>query len=540
MIGNSSTAQQLNSSTAQRLDRSAMKWITILGAGFFLLLYLDAGFSQSPFSPLASVQARVAFSPKGGAEKLICETLSQATNRIDIAMFFISSEEIIKTLCVLSSERGIAIRFLTDSGMQSAGNRPHLERLDKAGIQIYVAPYKLHHKCAIVDEKMVLSGAANWSENADTSNHEDSIALAAPELAQKYTKRFGELIHTSKALNPLAALRPSASRGQRPFSAVAASSREQPIPVDSAAVYFTPHPSFQSDLLAAIHSAKKIDLAFYLLQEPGLIDALIARAKGGIPIRLFTDSVMLIGKSVIQLQQLWDAGIPIYVFHGGHHASMHLKTAIFDDRYLWTGSANWTPGAFSQNAEDTICLDSPALAKLYAQKLDSLVPLCRSFAEQALQLPSRSASPAISAAGTQPTNAAAFLPPTGPRDNFTIPNPIPWRPLSTRAAIKYLPDEEMLPSLLKLIKGAKQSIFIMMYSFPETASSPAGNSVIQALEAAAKRGVYVYFLLHNPPSTADRLAAEHSNRVEALRAKGIDARLALPDNALHAVNARNV
>jgi len=85
-----------------------------------------------------------------------------------------------------------------------------------------------------------------------------------------------------------------------------------------------------------------------------------------------------------------------------------------------------------------------------------------------------------------------------------------------------------------MIRGSRQSIFIGMYVFSEQKSAaPFAEELIRDLEAAAKRGVYVYLLLYTAPSTLDRLAEHHSNRAERLRRAGVDVRLALPNNILH-------
>ena len=90
------------------------------------------------------------------------------------------------------------------------------------------------------------------------------------------------------------------------------------------------------------------------------------------------------------------------------------------------------------------------------------------------------------------------------------------------------------PLLRKLIRGARQSIFIGMYVFSEQKrEAPFTEELIGDLEAAAKRGVYVYLLLYTAPSTVDRLPEQHSNRAERLRKAGINVRLALPGTPLH-------
>ena len=126
------------------------------------------------------------------------------------------------------------------------------------------------------------------------------------------------------------------------------------------------------------------------------------------------------------------------------------------------------------------------------------------------------------------------LPATGPRTNYTIFARVPFPGFDATGKVRYVPDEEYQPLLRKLVRGARQSIFIGMYVFSEQKSAaPYTEELIDDLKAAAQRGVYVFLLLYTAPSTVDRLAEQHSNRAEELRKAGIDVRLALPSTPLH-------
>jgi phosphatidylserine/phosphatidylglycerophosphate/cardiolipin synthase-like enzyme len=167
------------------------------------------------------------------------------------------------------------------------------------------------------------------------------------------------------------------------------------------------------------------------------------------------------------------------------------------------------------------------LAQLYSKNLRDIFLASRSFEEESLDL-SKPDEANIS------SEFDPALPMTGPRTNFTNLTRIPFPGFDVTGKVRYVPDEECQPLLRKLIRGARQSIFIGMYVFSEQKSeAPFTEDLIGDLEAATKRGVYVYLLLYTAPSTVDRLAEQHSNRAERLRKKGIDVRLALPSTPLH-------
>ena len=52
---------------------------------------------------------------------------------------------------------------------------------------------KLHHKVAIIDEKIVISGSFNWSPSAAYSNDETLVILHSAELARHFTREMERL-----------------------------------------------------------------------------------------------------------------------------------------------------------------------------------------------------------------------------------------------------------------------------------------------------------------------------------------------------------
>ena len=472
---------------------------------------------------------RATFSPGGGCIPLILAELEQATTRVDVAMFYFSSDVLVDALCRLSAERGIDVRVLTCSDMDHPATRPVLEKLRDHGIGVWVVSPtgsgKLHHKCAVVDGKVVLTGAANWSEAAELSNHEDVLAAYSPALAEKYLAHFDDM----QAIGvPLAGPPPTkvSARPDRKWPPPRRNSPGTEALAAQARAYFSPaRERILADLIPQLKQAKTGDVGMYLLTDAELRSTL-AEIASNAEVRVVVDAGVLAGKGIGNLQVLLDAGVKIAVFHG-ERTAMHLKSVVIDERYVWTGSANWTETALDCNNEDMLCLDSPALAQLYARNLREIFAASRSFETETLHL----AKPDEMAV---PSGFDASLPATESRTNFTDFVRVPFPGFEATGKVRYVPDEECQPLLRKLIRGARQSIFIGMYVFSEQKSAaPYSEELIDDLKAAAQRGVYVYLLLYTAPSTVDRLAEQHSDRAEELRKAGIDVRLALPSTPLH-------
>ena len=289
-----------------------------------LLLLSHSSFSQtSPpvfsASPDATgVVCRATFSPGGGCIPLILSELEQAQTRVDVAMFYFSSDALVDMLCKLSAERGIAVRVLADSDMDSTATRPVLEKLRDHGVSVVVVTPpgsgKLHHKCAVVDEKVVLTGSANWSEAGEQSNHEDVLALYSSAMAAQYLARFDEI----QATGVLLAGPPPSQVSPRPDRRFPPPRRNMPgmeIVADQAHVYFSPaRQQILNDLLPLLRNAKTVDVGMYLLTDSEL-RATLAEIASNATVRVVVDAGALAGKGLGDLQVLWDAGVQIASFH---------------------------------------------------------------------------------------------------------------------------------------------------------------------------------------------------------------------------------
>ena len=54
----------------------------------------------------------------------------------------------------------------------------------------------------------------------------------------------------------------------------------------------------------------------------------------------------------------------------GNPQFMHNKIIIIDDRYVITGSLNYSTSAEESNDENVIVIDNPDIARLYVQDFD--------------------------------------------------------------------------------------------------------------------------------------------------------------------------
>ncbi|MEE2925323.1 MAG: phospholipase D-like domain-containing protein, partial [bacterium] len=112
---------------------------------------------------------------------------------IVIALFFLTDPDIIDLLR-LKRSTGVTVKIVIDNlglGSRVAKKKESLSQL----LKIYKLEHwkddgagHWHHKAAVIDKKVVLSGSANWSQSAFTKNDENLLQMEHPELAIKLEK----------------------------------------------------------------------------------------------------------------------------------------------------------------------------------------------------------------------------------------------------------------------------------------------------------------------------------------------------------------
>ena len=133
------------------------------------------------------------FSPKADCPARIRSFLAQAKNTVDICVFTITDDRL--TSAVLDAHaRGVEIRIITDND-KAADLGSDADRFLQAGVQLRVdrTPYHMHHKFAIADRSLLLSGSYNWTRGAAESNEENFIISDDKKLVAAFSSAFEKL-----------------------------------------------------------------------------------------------------------------------------------------------------------------------------------------------------------------------------------------------------------------------------------------------------------------------------------------------------------
>jgi len=153
----------------------------------------------------SATEVKIYFSPNGGCEDAIIETLSHARREVDVAMYAFTSRGLAKAL-VEAKRRGVKVRVVLDSSFDQENRYSKGEYLRRSGIPVrLVAPRgqwgrarewegKMHNKFAVVDGTTVITGSYNWTVTAERVNHENLLIFThSPKVAEAYLREFDRL-----------------------------------------------------------------------------------------------------------------------------------------------------------------------------------------------------------------------------------------------------------------------------------------------------------------------------------------------------------
>ncbi|MDE2222505.1 MAG: phospholipase D family protein, partial [Candidatus Omnitrophica bacterium] len=143
-------------------------------------------------------ECQVYFSPNGGCVQAIVHEIRQATQTIDIAMYFLSSYKIARALA-MAQEHHVLIRIVMDQHqeIESASKSGYLVR-HGLEVRYHMGFGLMHNKFAVIDGKTVITGSFNWTLSAEERNEENMLIIHDRALAGKFEERFEYLWKTSR------------------------------------------------------------------------------------------------------------------------------------------------------------------------------------------------------------------------------------------------------------------------------------------------------------------------------------------------------
>lgn len=131
-------------------------------------------------------------------EKVV-ECLDRAEKRLRIALFTLTHPLLIDAM-IRAHARGVDVRVALDVHTGKGASAKALEKLLSAGVPVYLSQGQqlFHHKWALIDDKKLLIGSANWTQAAFTKNQDCLLVLEElSKKERKFLKNLWQKIETS-------------------------------------------------------------------------------------------------------------------------------------------------------------------------------------------------------------------------------------------------------------------------------------------------------------------------------------------------------
>lgn len=147
------------------------------------------------------IKEEVYFTPQDDVQQHYLESVASAQKSIRI-MAFSFTDENLGGAVIKAFERGATVQMLSESTGASTeysqARALFCKGLDGLSVHLDGNPNFMHHKVIIIDDKLVITGSLNFSNNALENNNENIVMIYDPILAKAYSDEFDRLWAISK------------------------------------------------------------------------------------------------------------------------------------------------------------------------------------------------------------------------------------------------------------------------------------------------------------------------------------------------------
>lgn len=289
--------------------------------------------------------------------KRLLNAIDNSESSIDLALYGYREIPEITSALKRANARGVRIRYVYDSLYDTSRNYyPDNEKItklasanksDKSNSQT-VSNKLMHNKFIIFDNKTLYTGSMNLSSTGTSGYDVNSIiVIESKEIADLFTKEFEQMLsgkfHSAKDTLTLP--------------------RKYLLDNSEIEVYFSPKDKPSTRITELIRSAKTyIYIPTFLITHNEISNELINAQNRGVDVRVIIDANSVTTKNT-KHAQLRKAGIMLKTEN--YAGKLHAKTMIIDDRYLISGSMNFSNSGDNKNDENVVIIKNEEIAKLH-------------------------------------------------------------------------------------------------------------------------------------------------------------------------------
>ena len=288
-------------------------------------------------------------------EGRLIDKINAAKTSIHIVSFEFDLTPVAEAL-IKAKQRGVDVRWVTDDesglGADEDPGRGQFAMLQKAGIEVRSDDRSalMHNKFWIFDNQIAWTGSTNITESGVFEQNNNTIVIHSAEVAAIYEREFAEMW--------------DGKFGPKSPSTV----DQQSVVVNGTPIqiYFSPEDKVLDHMIPVVSSANSSIrfMAFSFTDFP-LAKAMLDRASAGVDVAGVFEKVGSDTESS-ELRTFFCAKVPAR--QDGNPRFLHDKVIIVDNRFVISGSFNFSSNATENNDENVIIVDNPQIANLYTQE----------------------------------------------------------------------------------------------------------------------------------------------------------------------------
>lgn len=283
--------------------------------------------------------------------------INNTNSTLDMAVYEWSRIPEIEKAIENAKKRGVQIRIVYEvkenqpprEEMNDFLNTIENKRSDEITENKKLTSMLMHNKFIISDKKRLMTGSMNFSRTGFSGfNANNIVIIDSPALSEYYTKEFDQMysgkFHTLK--NPLD------------------STNTFTVGATKVSAYFSPQDkTVEKALVPLIENAQSyIYLPVFVITHKKLTQALIDAKNRGVDVKIILDATSVRSNHTTH-EILREAGIPLKTEN--YAGKVHNKSMIIDDKYVITGSMNFSNSGENRNDENCLVIENSDLAKFY-------------------------------------------------------------------------------------------------------------------------------------------------------------------------------
>lgn len=144
-----------------------------------------------------SALAEAVFARARSIAEVIENLVASSHTSIDAALHRLNSRRLARALAG-ARERGVDVRLVIDRSKYEKSQATR-RLLSACGLPFRLAcgrdgvESKMHHKFALLDRRLVITGSYNWTFASEALNHENILLLREPGLVETFRREFDAL-----------------------------------------------------------------------------------------------------------------------------------------------------------------------------------------------------------------------------------------------------------------------------------------------------------------------------------------------------------